>query len=500
MIQIAILSQNFKIEKAKDYLSSKFPIVIVSTNYLFSNERKIITNVNENAQFYTFADFLNDDEMASIDSMSYTKSITELNDYIKEIRRRKNQLILKKLERFETKGKKYLFSCDNDLGLDDKVWVKAGYKQICGNCYYCSDNSIKKKLCKTFPILYSGYKKIKQVINPIKQNIKISEQDVHIYEKNGFKYILIGKLNRIDYRFCVEFKTSHEEYKKYVNNIFYKKDEAQYLVPWHENVKCLVPDDLNYDVRLVQDGYLPSNYSDYTYHFKASNVRYYVWDQLGALLFKNKGLPYDLMPFRKKLYLPAPVYPKVVNSVLIATSASGDWTAQKNRSDDDILVETFIQVAKRNPNIKFIYRCHPNWILPETLGINSINRIQQLFLSLKLPNLILSSNIPCSYENSGATHTFARTSLEEDLKSVDVVFGEHSVSMIDAGFEHKLFCSVNLTNRRSFFQSVTDLGFPSCSSVDEICEFLNAISSLEFQNQYTKAISNFNTMTDLENI
>lgn len=498
MVNVAILSQNLKLESVVSFFLLNEPIVIVSTNYLFPNEKKIISSVNPKVEFYKFADFLTDAEMALIDEKSYRDDLDNLNGYIEEIRKNKNALILCKLESKYQINKKFLFSNKNDLGIEDKIWLKAGYKRIRGNYYFYNTDSIKNRLIEMFPGAYSVYRNVHKALFPREQEVYISENDVHVYDCDGFKYILIGKLSRIDYRFAVLFGTNCIEYEKYIRRDFYNKDQAQYIIPWHENVKCLIPDNMDYDVRLIQDGYLPSNYSDYTYHFKDSNVKYYVWDQLGSLLFRNKNLPYALMPFRKKLYLPEPIFPKSVKAVLIATSASGDWTAQKNRSDDDLLVESFIEVARRNPSIKFIYRCHPNWILPETLGINSINRIQQLFEEIDCSNLVLSSNIPSSFEALGATHTFARTSLEEDLKEVDIVFGEHSVSMIDAGFKNKIFCSVNLTKRRSFFQSIKDLGFPTCSNTEEICDFIDKVSSSEFKENYNKAVSNYNRMTDIE--
>lgn len=71
------------------------------------------------------------------------------------------------------------------------------------------------------------------------------------------------------------------------------------MTTWHEHGKCNVPDDEKYEVRWTQDGYLPPNYSHKDYFFKPNNVKYYCWDELGTQLFKNQGLPYEMIPLEK---------------------------------------------------------------------------------------------------------------------------------------------------------------------------------------------------------
>ena len=160
------------------------------------------------------------------------------------------------------------------------------------------------------------------------------------------------------------------------------------------------------------------------------------------------------------------------------------------------MVEAFVHMAKRFPEIKFTYRCHPTWVHPCNVGVNAINRVNDYFESLGLHNLILSSNIPIA--NTGKTFqlSFARSSLEEDLKNTDFVFGEHSISMIDAAFKGIPFSSVNLTRRRNFFIGINELGFPTCSSHEDIENVINKITNQEFQVNYLKAVDNYNKMTD----
>ena len=219
---------------------------------------------------------------------------------------------------------------------------------------------------------------------------------------------------------------------------------------------------------------------------------------MGTQLFKNQHLPYELIPFRKKIYLPKPNFPNQVKSILVIASGSGDWTALKNRSDDDIMVDAIVQMAKKFPTIQFTYRCHPTWVHPQNVGVNAINRVRDYFEWIDLPNLKLSGNIPPMKNGNEFKYSFSRTSLEADLENTDFVIGEHSISMIDGAFKKIPFFSVNLTKRRNFFEGLNNLGFPFCSSVREIEDMIRNISSESFRVSFLKAIDNYNKMTDME--
>ena len=84
------------------------------------------------------------------------------------------------------------------------------------------------------------------------------------------------------------------------------------------------------------------------------------------------------------------------------------------------------------------------------------------------------------------------------IKDVDIVFGEHSISMIDAAFRGILFGSVNVTGRRDFFCGISAMGFPHCESVDEIVSLIKSIKTFSFKENYLRAINNYNEMTDKE--
>ena len=150
------------------------------------------------------------------------------------------------------------------------------------------------------------------------------------------------------------------------------------------------------------------------------------------------------------------------------------------------------------PDVEFIYRCHPTWIHPEHAGINSINRCAEYISWLNLPNLKISSNIPVAQENGTFVLSYKRSSFEEDLKEVDLVFGEHSVAMLDAGFKGIPFSSCNLTGHRAYYEDINKLGFPCCESVEDMAELIRTLPSDKVQQQYSSAIYNYNKMTEID--
>ena len=496
-IDILIFTQNVKIysliNEYKNKKNNNSDVLCVTTNKLFDNEKEVLIKSFKNIVFKTFSDYLTDEEMSNIDKRAYEEEPNDYERYLSSIREIKNSIICEKIKKEAVLENRYLISDSNDLGLDDKVWLLNGYIKLKVDFYYKTRKNIKFYLSR-FRIIKNIYSKIKTLI--FVKNYKKSE--IFVSEYKNKKYIFIGRLDRIQYRLSLKFKNSIEEYKRLNNNQYYLSSEAEYLTTWHEHGKCNIPDNNKYSVRWIQDGYLPPNYSHADYKFKPNNVIYYAWDIIGTKLFVNNHLPVEIMPFRKKIYIPNPIFRKQIKKVLFIASGSGDWTALKNRSDDDELVIAAVKIAKKYPNINFVYRCHPTWVYPQNVGVNSISRVSEYFNSVKLSNLIVSTHIPISSIKEKQQLSFSRTSLEEDLINCDMVFGEHSISMIDAALKKIPFASVNLTKRRNFFVSITELGFPHCNSIDDISNVLDNLSSESFIKKYKEAIINYNVMTDEE--
>ena len=340
-------------------------------------------------------------------------------------------------------------------------------------------------------MLYQFYKFIK---SPKK---RITIDRVSVAEYLGRKIIFIGKMNRISRNLEIEFAESNFERDKINRNEFYKKNEAQYLLTMHESGCNPIPDSSEYDVRFVQDGYLPPNYTALNLKFKPKNVQYYAWDKIGKKAYDAQSVPVEILPFRKKLYLAEPQFPKELKTVLISATCAGPWSALINPSDDDILIEAIAQTARKYSDITFIYRPHPACVHPMHTGVHTIARIAEYFSYLNLPNLRLSTNVP-SQDMQHFSLTFSNTSLLEDIHAADLIISEYSYSLVEGAIEGKVFASVNLTNRRNFYQAVSDLGFPHCNSVQELWDLLDNFHSLSFIEEYTSAVRNYNAMLDIE--
>lgn len=490
-----VFSQNLIIEsidRIRKYLKGCDRAILLTSHQLFDYEIDIISNILRiEVENKAFIDFLSMEELVNCDQEAYKNESKSISIYEDEIKRIKNKHVLENFEKLNKCNTKIIL-CD-DLGIDKSVWQERGYKFIKCKYYYNSDSNTYvgkiKDVVKRLPC-------VKQYLDKrSKKNLPLDEE-IYVSSWNGKKYIFIGKMSRVAYRIGMRFEKSPYEAKRINDGFYYDKSECTYLTSIHESYRVRVPDENKYEVFQIQDGYLPPIYSC-CYKFKPNNHKYYAWDSIGERVFKYLDLPVSIMPFRKKIYLSVPKFPNKVKTVLIVTSGAGDWTAMKNRSDEDRMVKAFVDVAKVNPDITFIYRCHPVWVHPTHNGVNSIKRVAEYFTRTELSNIKLSSNIP-QVDEHNFTVTYPRSSLEEDLKMADIVFGDHSVSMIDAAIQGTIFASVNVSNRQNLFQSIVELGFPHCENTKDIISFLNEVGNIEFQEKYLEAIKNYNRMTDIE--
>lgn len=493
MDNIVVITQNVKLESLhllREHLQGKETLVF-STQLVFENEATLIREqLGTECVFVNFTHLMSDSDFARCDEEAYSENQRSVAIYYDEIRLLKNKIAVERLlERYPCDNR--LLVCD-DLGLDEDVWLEHGFKKV--NCeYYHTENEIVSK-----PV-----SRINAVINICK---KFYSADIYKADYNGQKHLFFGSLNRIGYRFDLALtKASKWENIKYLLTFFlikvfhgYPNNKVIRMSTLHESVSWYFPKHSNLNLKLIQDGYLPPNYTSKYLLFNGPHVEYYTWDVEGKKTFVFHHLKSRVLPFRKKLYLPEPVFPSKVKKVLCVASGAGDWTALKNRSNEDSMLEAFGKVASMFPEIEFIYRCHPVWIHPQHQGVNSINRAAEYIHWLNLPNLKLSSNIPNAEENGKFRLSFKRSSFEEDLKDVDIVFGEHSISMIDAAFKQILFGSVNVTGRRDLFSGISAMGFPHCESVYEIANLLKSLTTPEFKASYEQAIKNYNEMTDRE--
>ena len=497
MDNIVVITQNVKLDSLhllRNHLKGKETLVF-STQLVFENEASVISEqLGTKCTFINFTDLMTDADFERCDVDAYNEGQRSVAQYYAQIKLLKNQMAVERLlKRYPCNNR--LLVCD-DLGVDEAPWYDNGFRKVECEYYHIPDITTTPRGNKIGNLL-------KAVIRMCK---KYYRGDIYKAYFNQKKYLFFGSLNRIGYRFNIAFKKASKwENIKFILEVLwfgvFKNFSSNNIIRMstlHESTSWSFPHHPNFNVKIIQDGYLPPNYSSKYLLFHGPYTEFYTWDVEGSKTFEYHHLKSRVIPFRNKLYLPEPRFPKHIKKVLCVASGAGDWTALKNRSNEDSMIEAFGKVAAMFPDIEFIYRCHPVWIHPQHQGINSINRAAEYIHWLNLPNLKISSNIPNAEEGGKFRLSYKRSSFEEDLKDVDIVFGEHSISMIDAAFKNILFGSVNVTGRRDLFCGISAMGFPHCESVDEIVNLLRNITSPEFKASYEQAIKNYNEMTDKE--
>lgn len=494
MDNIIVITQNVKLPSLVSLKDRLVPgeVLVVSTQFVFENEVEIINNVLERkCQYVDFAALLSDAERERCDDEAYSETQKGVGQYYARIKELKNERIVSHLQQMYPCKNNLLVS--DDLGIDVVVWEKHGFIKV--ECeYYHVEPKItsSEKKNRFVSVINAQFRAIK----------KYYKGDIWVTSYQGRKHLFFGSTNRIGYRMNLDFKKASKiENIKYILEIYslrlfgwMPKNKTVRMTTFHEDWG--LPDHPNFHTKKIQDGYLPPNYSSKYLRFYGIGTEFYAWDEIGCHTFQYHHLNYRIMPFRKKLYLPKPNYSTKVKKVLCVASGAGDWTAVKNRSDEDMMLWAFGKVAAMFPEVEFVYRCHPVWVHPQHQGVNSIQRATDYYDWLQLPNLHLSSNIPMANQKGEFVLSFKRSSFEEDLKGVDIVFGEHSVAMIDAGFKGIPFASCNMTGHRDFFEDITKLGFPHCESIEEIADLLRSLTTPEFKASYEQAVKNYNEMTD----
>lgn len=497
MDNIVVITQNVKLESLhllRNHLKGEETLVF-STQLVFENEATIICEqLGTKCTFANFTNLMTDADFECCDRDAYIESQRSVAQYYAQIKQLKNQMVIERLlAKYPSDNR--LIVCD-DLGLDEDTWLEKGFKKVECEYYHLPEADV--------PARKRGVSGLLKAVN--NQCKRFYTGDIYVAYYAGKKHLFFGSLNRIGYRFNIDFKKASKwENIKFILGYFwckalktFPKNDTVRMSTLHESTAWPFPHHPNWNVKIIQDGYLPPNYSSKYLLFHGPYTEFYTWDVEGRKTFEYHHLKSRVIPFRNKLYLPEPQFPKQVKKVLCVASGAGDWTALKNRSNEDSMMEAFGKVAVLFPDIEFIYRCHPVWIHPLHQGVNSINRAAEYIHWLNLPNLKISSNIPNAEEGGKFRLSYKRSSFEEDLKDVDIVFGEHSISMIDAAFKQILFGSVNVTGRRDLFCGISAMGFPHCESVEEIVSLLKNVITPEFKRRYLQALHNYNEMTEKE--
>jgi hypothetical protein len=509
--------------------TNSHPFLCVSTHKLYDlEEERILESVQHNVNFKCFADFLTDEEMSWCDSFVYEneeelseeKSLSRYYDHIKE---EKNKLVFNNICKQYQLIDKYL--CARDLGIDKSVWLAAGFvssfeqdqQPVNVDSFLCKQKKSRNPL-----FLYLRY--FKMFLNSLKENYR----NIFILETSVGNYIFLGSIVRIrPYLDCIDIQQIQKYFfaklsdalltmlsllsnrrvidigaevrNRAIKSYATKFGISTILSTFHEYSESFseIAKHHNMDFALLQDGYLPENYSSkYLYYYSGVN-KFYTWDRLSLGLFENQKLKAEVCPF---LYIPQlPTIEKEhyeIKTMLVLTSGAGDWTALKNRSDEDQMVIVFTRIAEHFPEIQIIYRCHPLWAHPAHQGIDSIRRVDRYFNEKGIKNIKVSEESHTLSQQFIKTHIlgFQHSSLERDLEAADLIFGEHSFTMIEGTQKGKLFAAVNVTKRRDFFINYSKLGFHHLTSFDDVVTFIKElrISPGRILEQHNEAVQRYN--------
>lgn len=484
-------------------------IVFVTPQYVFDNERFEIKHVlNADADYVCFADLMTDKEGEECDYQAFIPylesgrlSLSNMYSYFDDLSILKNELLVAKVNNLFKPNIKIVLS--NDLGICIDIWQRNGYKRVDGDYYYSREYTAHLPVYKKLFVKGS----LKKIINKFKEIPKILgvnyPKNVYVAYYKEKKILFHGHLARAGYRINLDFKEDKlEAFKHWIVKLLYvvlrikiDRRDVVNLTTLHEYGNYAyyemmdIPEFHNY---LLQDGYLPPNDTCKYLFFYGKHSNFLTWDKLGKMVFDYHRIPSQILPCRNIFPLPEPNF-RSIKKVLCVSSGAGDWTAIKNRSDEDKTVVAFVEMAKRYPSIEFVYRCHPSWVSPSNQGVNSIQRVAEYFDWLKLPNIKVSTNIPSFFDSKGnVIVSHKRSSLESDLNDADIVFGVHSISMIDGAMKGIPFASVNLSGRRNLWKGITDLGFPHCEDIESISKIIDSICTSDFKTNYLKSVENYN--------
>ena len=214
MDNVVLISQNVKLsslDKLKSVLAGETELTVLSTQFLFENERELIDNIFEiNCKYLTFADLLNDQERENCDKNAFCleKQGQDVFAYYEDIKIQKNKLIVGKLLSRGTYKNKIIV-CD-DLGIYKPIWIEYGFVPVDCDYYYVpsvkKEGSAVKLIKKALRFLYVPCFRIKSEF----------ETKIFVAYKDGVKYLFYGALNRIGYRLNLDFKPASK-----IENILY---------------------------------------------------------------------------------------------------------------------------------------------------------------------------------------------------------------------------------------------------------------------------------------
>ncbi len=417
-------------------------ILVLTTHKLYENEIEYFKVLGGcKIIFYTFSDFLNDTIMEAIDNRALEyigRHSFDFRLYMDQIVKYKNEEIISQI------NKKYNINSiisDDGLGIDYNVFASQ---------------------YQTIPVEYLGKRKCinfkKNIIIKIIDKIGsffTDKLEINIFEFKDMKYIFYGNIGRLKLQYVQHFQKFVNVMYLYCSGI---KKNTTFCTTIHEYNRRL----FKYFERIYvfTDGFFPSNYPESYLNMFDNNVVFVLDSFINEKWFRLFGrTTRPIFSFQRKVLLQKVEIESVTN-VLLVLNHAGDWTSLINRSDTDLLVSVFGDLAKKNPTLNFTIRPHPTMTHYAHEGANSINRIIEFVKYLDLKNLKISNS-----------------SLQDDLFNNDLIISEYSNALIQAFEFGKLGLIVNLTNRRNFMKDFFELGFLTVENLQLLIVFFEEISN-----------------------
>ena len=501
--------------KVREYLcglESSYPLMILTPHALFDSEQQAVRECfSGDILFKSFADFISDEKAAHCDYEAYyicmQSAQAKIEEYFSHIKERKNRVILRNIQEQYAFESGSVFS--DDLGIDKKVWVDKGF----------INNTTVEVTHQPPPPHYSIVKSVRSWLIRLFSKESVILDSFSVLKYRGVAYLFCGKILRVQQYFKEDVtiervpiylaarfmrilpRVARQIERTILAGVIKKYAISTVLSSIHEHSEHYkeIARWAGLEYGVIQDGYIPENYLPYLYKMQFKDAKFYVWDTLSAGLFVINQMRVARLPLYAYRELPEIKHlPEAIKTVLVLTSGAGDWTAVKNRSDDDLMLMAFVEVARTLKHINFIYRCHPLWVHPNHQGEDSIKRAIAYLKSTDLNNIKISAGSVVQskrYSHDQQLYVEPKSAMD-DILQADLVFGEHSFSMIDAARVGKLFASVLIANRRDYFINYSKLGFFHLASKESIVQFINDVENNPgiMRHKYNAAVRKHNAM------
>jgi hypothetical protein len=432
-------------------------ILILTTHQPFRNEILELQKTACQVEIQRFAAFLTDQDMQSCDDRATNELLglrenpRTLRPYFGLFMRRslhhKNEIVSSRvLSRWQPRRIYFL----EGLGVNGDAWHRHGGVSL-------------ESGSKRAPF----HQRPKQILNGLISRFA-SRNPITLVSDRSRCYVFFTPVKRLKFSGRVSVNSIPFSWLKRLQFEFSDGQRADFIrrflrrIPSSLGLPLLATTIHEYDYKLAEipfpihvfvDGYQPSNYPRSYVDSYSENCIFIINHMFNAPWFEKHGKKTLMsMPFIQSSLM-APVRPFLhpLNSILLVLNHAGDWTSLINRSDTDLLIEAFSDLAERFPELHFVIRPHPTMAIPEHEGIHSIERIKRYVRWRNLSNLEVSEK-----------------TLSEDLQRGDLFISEYSQVLIDAFLNGKLGIIANLTSRRSFMEDYEHLGFLSVRGTEDL--------------------------------